>query len=83
MPLSNAERQRRWRERHLGLHYKRVYESIKRHWDEYLIREAKYNKERYHRIQEEAGCHMRVQDFYPGFRLLKALQTAEVVEIKV
>lgn len=81
MPLSNAEKQRRWRERHPGLHTIRVAESRKRHWDDYLARERKRQPTRYRRIQDEAGCHTRVRDFYPGFRLLKALETAEVIEI--
>ena len=40
------------------------------------------NRERYHAIQDEAGCHRSIQDFYPAYRLLKALEHAEVVEIK-
>jgi len=41
-----------------------------------------YNREKYHRVQDEAGCHARI-DWYPGYRIIKALETAEVVEIKV
>ena len=42
---------------------------------------ADYKRERYHRIQEEAGCYWDIQDFYPAYRLLKALEDAEVVEV--
>lgn len=35
----------------------------------------------YHRVQDEAGCHMLVAEFYPGYRFLQALVTAEVVEV--
>lgn len=42
---------------------------------------AAYERRDYHRMQEEAGCHMAPRLFYPGYRLLKALETAEVVEI--
>lgn len=35
----------------------------------------------YHRVQDEAGCHQKPGNFYPGYKLLKALETAEVVEI--
>jgi len=42
---------------------------------------AAYMKAKYRRIQDEAGCYSRVQDFVPGYRLLKALETAEIVEV--
>lgn len=41
-----------------------------------------YKRELYHRHQEEAGCHMDVRNFLPGYRLIKALQTAEIIEIQ-
>lgn len=71
--------------------YKRKYDQLyyytpqHQNWLKLYIqsgRKAKTGREWYHRIQEEAGCHMRVNDFYPGFRLLKALMEAEIVEIK-
>ena len=37
--------------------------------------------ERYHRIQEETGCHSDPRDFYPGYCIIKALAEAEIVEI--
>lgn len=40
-----------------------------------------HRRERYHKIQDEAGCHMRVQDFCPGYRLIQSLTNAEVVKI--
>ena len=38
-------------------------------------------RNRYHRIQEEAGCHLKLRNFYPGYRLIRDLLVAEVVEI--
>lgn len=43
--------------------------------------QAAYEREGYHKIQDGAGCHWEVRSFYPGYRFLKALETAEVVEI--
>lgn len=40
-----------------------------------------YMMERYYRIQDEAGCHFKVESFYPAYRFIKSLETAEVVEI--
>jgi len=59
-----------------GLERNRRYDC-KRGW------RKDYKRELYHRIQDEAGCHRTVQDFYPAFRFLKALENAGVVEIKV
>ena len=42
---------------------------------------AGYERERYHRIQEEAGCHQKLRDFYQGYRIIKALANAEMVEV--
>lgn len=42
-----------------------------------------YQMERYHRIQEEAGCHWKPISFLSAHRLIQALETAEVVEIKL
>ena len=42
-----------------------------------------YIKELYHRRQDEFGCHNEVEDFYPAYRMIKALQEAETVEIRV
>lgn len=42
---------------------------------------ADYYRGWYHRIQDEAGCYMTVRDFFPAYRLLRALETAPVVEI--
>jgi len=44
--------------------------------------ERAYQRANYRRIQDEAGCHSRVQDFYQGYRILKALETAETVEVR-
>lgn len=61
--------------------YKRYAE---RHPDRIRVSSHKYNigrrKERYHEIQDATGCHMRVDDFYPGFLFLEALKDAEVGE---
>lgn len=41
-----------------------------------------YEGERYHKIQDEAGCHRELRDFYFGYQLLKALiECKEVIEI--
>ena len=82
MPLSNAELQRRWRERHPGLNVIRVMESQKRHWAKHSAYSREHHRKRYHEIQDEAGCHHEVRYFYPGYRLLKAFEIAEVVEVK-
>lgn len=63
--------------------YKRYSE---RHPDRVEASKYKYDssghrREHYHKIQDEAGCHMAVGDFYPGFRFLRALEGAEVIEI--
>lgn len=42
-----------------------------------------YEMERYYKIQAEAGYYHHITTFYPGHRFLKALETAEVVEIKL
>ena len=44
---------------------------------------ADLEQERYHRIQDEACCHNPLRRFYPAYRFLKSLETAEVVEIKL
>lgn len=36
---------------------------------------------RYHRLQEEMGCHSSPYEVSRGYRILKALEGAEVVEI--
>jgi hypothetical protein len=38
-------------------------------------------RNRCQRIKDEAGYHHKVETFYPGYRLIKALQDAEIVEI--
>ena len=81
MPLSNAEKQKRWRERHPQLNLMRIAQTRKKRWDKYLAYWRDYQRRRYKEIQDEAGCHMEVRIFYPGFRLLKALTEAEVIEI--
>lgn len=48
-----------------------------RHRDYY----AQLETEAYHKIQDEAGCHSGTRAFYPGFRLLRALASAPIVEI--
>ncbi len=40
-----------------------------------------YQMERYYRIQDEAGYHTKINTFYPGFRILRALANAPMVEI--
>ena len=40
-----------------------------------------YRSMLYRRHQDEAGRHSQLRVFYPGYIILQALQTAEVVEI--
>lgn len=42
---------------------------------------ADNERERYHRIQDNAGYYSRTRDFFPGYKLIESLETAEVVEI--
>ncbi len=42
-----------------------------------------YGKKWYYRLQDEINYHGDVSDFYPAYRMLKSLQEAEIVEIKV
>ena len=50
------------------------------HPDRYS-RSPEYQRERYHRTQDEAGCHSHTAIFYPAIRLIRSLEGAEVVEI--
>lgn len=43
--------------------------------------ESAYRKNRYHGIQDGAGCHMCIADFYPAYCFLQALVSAKVVEV--
>lgn len=56
----------------------------KRLW---LNKHPDYYRERYHKLQNEilgeTGIFCKPEDFYPAYRFLKALENAEVVEIKV
>jgi hypothetical protein len=40
-----------------------------------------YDMGRYYRIQGEAGCHSHIDSFYPAYRFIKSLESAEVIEI--
>jgi len=40
-----------------------------------------YYNDRYHKLQDEAGCHKSISTFYTGYRLLQSLTDAEVIEI--
>ena len=46
-------------------------------------KKAKWHRERYHQIQDEAGCHYAPESFYPAYRFLKGIEAAQVVEIKL
>lgn len=59
------------------------HKSHPNHYKDWVQAHPLYKVERYHRIQDEAGCHRSMEDFYPAYRFLKALETAEVVEIKL
>ena len=43
---------------------------------------AQSQRERYYRIQDSFGRHNGIRDWHPGYRIIRALETAEVVEIK-
>ena len=61
----------------------------KRRWNQSPQKKAFYHDhphyyyERYYRLQDEYGCHSDIVDWYPGYRIIKALENAEVVEIKL
>jgi len=46
-------------------------------------RQAENEINRYHRIQDEAGCHRDINGFYPVYRWLQAMANAEVVDVEV
>lgn len=48
----------------------------------YYPRSLESNKRRYHQIQDAAGFHGYPRDFELGYRVIKALETAPVVEIE-
>ena len=88
--LKIAESHKRWSltvsgriSRHKA--FRKWYYSLKglKWLQEYFTsgKRAEYERQRDYRIQEEAGYHHKVEVFYPGFRVIKALETAQVVEI--
>ena len=72
-----------WRDNHseAGTARRKRQDAKRRSDPNCRIIRANNEKERYHRIQDEAGFHSEIRDFYPGFGLLKALENAEVIEI--
>ena len=42
---------------------------------------ANNERERYHRIQDNVGCYSNIREFFPGYKLIESLETAEVIEI--
>lgn len=87
MPASRLETYRRYDHSPKGYARKKRYEDSekgKARYDKHRAKyggHAAYERERCRRIQDEAGCHMRVRDFYPAYCLIRAFATAEVVEI--
>ncbi len=65
----------RWQLRHPGYRAR-----VSRRWE---AAHPNYRVNRYRKIQDEIGHHSGIQDVYPAYRMLKALQEAETVEIKV
>ena len=59
---------------------KKTISYCKSCWNSYMMQKyskeqrAEWERDRNHRIQEEAGCYLKVRNFYPGYRFLKALQ---------
>jgi len=45
--------------------------------------EARQSRENYHALQRKYGYCTRVAEWYPGARVIEALETAPIVEIKV
>jgi len=43
---------------------------------------AEHAKNRYHYLQDKYGYYYRPVEWYPGARLIEALETAPIVEIK-
>lgn len=68
------------------LHYRNSEkgQETRARWQENYInsgRNASWKKARYYRLQDEFGCHSHIDNFYPAYRFIKALETAKVVEI--
>ena len=40
-------------------------------------------RNRYYKLQDKYGCHHNLRDWYPAARLIEALETAPIVEIKL
>ncbi len=58
-------------------------ETLLRNSKKFNETHPEYPKIRYHELQEKYGCHHLVGDWYPAARLIEALETAPIVEIKV
>ena len=91
--MCGAETQRKYRRKYGYAANKRYDHSAKgrartRRWyhspknKEWWLAHPTYQVDRYHRIQEMASCYQKINIFYPGYRFIKALENAKVVEIK-
>uniref|UniRef100_A0A6M3Y2Q2 Uncharacterized protein n=1 Tax=viral metagenome TaxID=1070528 RepID=A0A6M3Y2Q2_9ZZZZ len=65
----------------------KMYDDLLPYWRSYY----KDNKDRINarrreyerKIHKETGCPWKIRSFYPAARIIKALETAEIVEIKL
>ena len=76
MPVSN--KYRKYNNSSKGQARRKRYEE--KHPSRF-VHTAEYQRERYHRLQDTAGCHSSIRIFYPGLKLIEALKEAEVIEI--
>ena len=88
--LRGRETAKRWLQTPSGVMYKyrhrataHVREREREYYKKRKRERSNYRMEHYYKIQDDANCHSTVNNWYPAYRLSKALETAEVVEIKV
>ena len=77
-PEARRETSRRWDRKHPEAHKERNRKWKRKHPEV----TAKWWRNYYHRIQDEAGCHSDIGLFLRGYRIKKAFQDCkEIVEI--
>ena len=78
----NPDYLRLWEYRHRGYwaDWRKNHPNYEGEWRK---NHPDWARQRYHGIQGEASCHSPIDDFYPAYRMIKALQEAETVEIRV
>ncbi len=66
-----------WSHRETNLEQGRLYRL--NNWEAYYNRK----RELYYQHQDKYGCHSSIGEWYPAARLIEALSTAPIVEIKI